>query len=524
MSTAQKSIFVSTAIPYVNAPPHLGFVLEVLLADVFARHARSRGADVCFASGTDDNSLKNVRAAEAAGLPARAFVDSNAAHYRALAPQIHASFDAFVSTSTDPRHALAVRALWEACARAGDLEKRTYRGLYCLGCEAFYEPADLANGVCPEHGVAPEIVDEDNWFFKLSRYQAPIAEALASGRLHIHPPERAREIERFVATGLHDVSVSRPRARARGWGIEVPGDPGQVVYVWLDALAYYLTAVGHPEDPVSYRRFWADAARRVQVVGKGIARFHAVLWPALLLAAGLPLPTDLWVHGYLTVNGQKIGKSAGNGVDPAAVIARYGVDALRYFLLRYVGPTQDADIDDERLARVYTSDLADALGNLVARTLTLVRRNGDCWNGEGIDPSGEALTARARALEGTVDACVARLAPDDALRAIWAVVAAANKHISDTAPWAVAKARDAASVPAEVGRHAAQLRAILHHAVVAIDAIGRALTPFLPSTAAAIASALANPAAAPPILFPKRGTVPDRPGSVPDRSLDANAR
>ncbi|WP_394850361.1 methionine--tRNA ligase [Pendulispora brunnea] len=472
----RKAVFVSTAIPYVNAAPHLGFALEVILADAFARHARASGAEVRFVSGTDDNSLKNVRAAEAAGLSPRAFVDAHAEHYRDLQPLLGASFDDFVRTSADPRHADAVQALWEACARAGDLEKRTYQGLYCVGCEAFYEPSELVDGVCAEHGSAPEVVEEENWFFRLSRYQARISEAIASGELRIHPPWRGREIAQFVAAGLRDVSVSRSRARARGWGISVPGDPEQVIYVWFDGLAYYLTS-----------GFWTGTERRIQVVGKGIARFHAVLWPALLLAAGLPLPTDLCVHGYLTVKGRKIGKSAGNGIEPQAVVARYGADALRYYLLRHVGPSQDADVNEDRLTAVYTSELADALGNLVSRTLGLVRRLPG-----GIAPEGasdDALSARARALPKAVDDACERLAPDDALRAIWTLVAAANKHLSDGAPWSAASAREA--------------WAVLHPTLTAIEAIGRALVPFLPTTAEAIARALENPTAAAPVLFPK---------------------
>ena len=223
------SLFVSTAIPFVNAPPHLGFALEVVLADALARHARARGVDVRFVSGTDDNSLKNVRAAEALGVSTRELVDTNGARYRALDGVVGASFDDFVRTSADARHRAAVRALWTACARRGDLEKRTYRGLYCVGCEQYFHPSELDEGLCPEHRTQPETVEEENWFFRLSRYERQISAALESGRLKIEPPARAREIERFVAGGLRDVSVSRSRLRARGWGLEVPGDPDQIV-------------------------------------------------------------------------------------------------------------------------------------------------------------------------------------------------------------------------------------------------------------------------------------------------------
>jgi methionyl-tRNA synthetase len=494
-----RTLYVSTAIPYVNAPPHLGFALEMVLADVLARHGRLRGERVHFVTGTDENSLSNVRAADAAGIPARELVDANAAKYRALKPLLAASFDDFVRTSIDPRHRAAVSAIWEACARNGSLERRKYRGLYCVGCEQFYAAEELADGLCPEHRRAPEIVEEENWFFCLSRYEGAIKEALASGRLRIEPRERAHEVNRFLAGGLRDISVSRSRSRARGWGIPVPGDPDQVVWVWLDALANYLATLGYPSDKAQWRALWTGADSRVHVVGKGIVRFHAVIWPALLLAAGLPLPTTIWAHGYVTVDGEKIGKSRGNGIDPAVFVERYGVDAVRYFLLRHVGPKQDADVDDVRLVAAYRSELADGLGNLLARTTALLRTAADASvpppPAAGVDPEGEALAASAADLEPTIDDAIARFAPDEALRAIWAIVAAANKHLADTAPWALAKNPEATP----------RVRAILHHVAVALEAISRGLLPFLPGTAEAILRALATPAERAPILFPKGG-------------------
>jgi methionyl-tRNA synthetase len=492
-----RTLYVSTAIPYVNAPPHVGFALEMLLADVLARHARQQGERVHFVTGTDENSLSNVRAAEAAGVPTERLVEANAARYRALRDVLDVSFDDFVRTSVDRRHAAAVAALWGACARAGDLERRTYSGLYCVGCEQFLEASDLEDGVCPEHRKAPESVAEDNWFFRLSRYQRPIEEVLASGRLRIEPGERAREVEQFVAGGLRDVSVSRSRVRARGWGLPVPGDPQQVVWVWLDALANYLATVGYPEDEECWRRDWAGAERRVHVVGKGISRFHAVLWPALLLAAGLPLPTIVCVHGYVTLGGEKIGKSRGNGIAPEEIVVRYGVDALRYFLLRHVGARRDGDVDDARLLAAYRGELADGLGNLLARCLALVRTAAGARvpppPTPGLDPSGERLVAEAATLQRRVDDALDRFAPDDALRSIWDVIAAANGHLADTAPWALARR----------GGEGPRTLAILHHSATAIAAVGRALSPLLPATSAAIGRALEDPAAGAPQLFPK---------------------
>ncbi|HEY2510740.1 MAG TPA: methionine--tRNA ligase [Polyangiaceae bacterium] len=492
-----RTLYVSTAIPYVNAPPHLGFALEIVLADALARHARARGEQVHFVTGTDDNSLKNVRAAEAAGVSAREIVDRHAARYRELKGLLDLSFDDFVRTSADPRHLAAVHALWEACARAGDLERRPYGGLYCVGCEQFFDPAELQAGLCPEHGTAPELVEEENWFFRLSRYERPLRDALHSGRLRIEPPERAREIERFLDGGLRDISVSRSRARARGWGIPVPGDPDQVIWVWFDALANYLATLGYPDSEGAVERFWERADRRVHVLGKGILRFHAVLWPALLLAAGLPLPTALSVHGYVTVGGEKIGKSRGNAIEPGRFVERFGVDALRYFLLRHIGPRNDADIDERRVDAVYRAELADGLGNLLSRTLALVQRyaNGIAPVAPelGIDPLGDRLAAASADLGAQVDEAIGRLAPEEALGAITRVVDAANKHLAETAPWALAK---------EPGNEARVL-AVLAHATSALGAIGRELAPFLPGTSTAILRALAHPGERSPILFPK---------------------
>jgi methionyl-tRNA synthetase len=484
------TLHVTTAIPYVNAPPHLGFALELVLADAIARHARARGVEVRFSSGTDDNSLKNVRAAEAAGVATRALVDANADRFRALGSVLDLSIDDFVRTSADPRHDAAVAALWRACARAGDLERRSYRGEYCVGCERFIDASELEDGLCPEHRTPPETVEEENWFFRLSRYERPIAEALESGRLRVHPPERAREALAFVRAGLRDVSVSRSQTRARGWGIPVPGDPTQVVHVWFDALAYYLASAGFADDPARLARLWAPGARRVHVIGKGILRFHAALWPALLLSAGLTLPSDLAVHGYLTVNGRKIGKSLGNALDPSVVAGAWGTDALRYFLLRHIGPTQDGDFDEARLARAYRAELADALGNLVARTAALAARCGPPRHEPGVDARGDALVACARALPARVDDAIARLSPDAALRAIWEVVGAANRHLNETAPW------DAARTDAERS-------ASVGAAVTALEILGAELGPFLPATARAIARRLADPSARLPVLFPK---------------------
>ncbi|TDD74530.1 methionine--tRNA ligase [Actinomadura darangshiensis] len=326
---------ITTTIPYVNARPHLGFALELVQADVLARHLRRR-EDVRFQAGTDENSLKNVLAAEAAGVGVQEFVDGLAEEFSSLAGPLSLSVDDFIRTSRDPRHRAGVERLWRAWTESGDLYRRHYTGLYCIGCEQFYGEEELAGGRCPEHGTVPQRVSEENWFFRLSRYADRVHDLISSGALRIEPAERRNEVLSFIKGGLDDVSVSRSTGRAHGWGIPVPGDPDQVIYVWWDALCNYVTALDYGNGGPDYRRWWEGDGRRIHLLGKGVVRFHAVYWPAMLLSAGLPLPDEVLVHGYLTAGGQKISKSGGATADPVDLVRRYGVDAVRWWLLREV--------------------------------------------------------------------------------------------------------------------------------------------------------------------------------------------
>jgi len=370
------SFYLSTAIPYVNGDPHLGFALECVQADVLARHRRLRGDPVRFVTGTDDNSLKNVQAAEEAGVPVAAFVAEKAQRFRELRGPLQLSDDDFVRTSVDPRHRPGVERLWRACAARGDLYARDYEGLYCTGCEAFLAPGQRA---CEEHAAPAVAVAERNWFFALSRYEDALLGLIEGGGLRIEPEHRRNEVLSFIRGGLADFSVSRSRERARGWGIPVPGDPDQVIYVWFDALAYYITALDYGSGGARFERWWERSAQRSHVIGKGIIRFHAVYWPAILLSAGVALPTDIFVHDYLTVNGAKISKSAGGGAfAPDAVAARLGSDALRWWFVRDVPRSGDVDVREELVA-ARANELADGLGNLVNRTIALVGR----WRPEG---------------------------------------------------------------------------------------------------------------------------------------------
>jgi methionyl-tRNA synthetase len=464
--------YITTTIPYVNARPHIGHALEYVQADVLARFARGQGEAVRFQAGTDDNSLNSVLAAQAAGVPVAEFVDTNAAAFAGLAGALSLTVDDFIRTSRDPRHRPGVERFWRACA--ADLYRQRYQGLYCNGCEQFYTPAELRDGRCPDHGTLPVPVAEENWFFRLSRYAAPLREAISSGRLRVEPAGRRHEVLAFIDAGLADFSVSRPAERAGGWGIGVPGDPSQVIYVWFDALCNYVTALG--PGPEVYQRWWGGDGQRIHLLGKGVLRFHAVYWPAMLLAAGLPLPTAVFVHDYLTAGGRKISKSAGPALaGPGELAGRYGTDAVRWWLLREVPRAGDADFTVERLIARSDDELANGVGNLINRVVTMIHR----YRGGGPPAAPDHALAGAHALLAACgaahDAAGAALADFDfrrATAAVWAIADEANRFVNHARPWTLA---------GDPG-----LDAVLGVLFAACSALGRELEPFIPDAAGRI--------------------------------------
>ncbi len=475
--------YITTTIPYVNARPHLGFALELVQADVLARYHRRRGDQVRFQTGTDDNSLKNVLAAEAAGLPVQELVGQNATAFTALGEPLGLSVDDVIHTSRDPRHRPGVERLWQACAEAGDLYRKQYEGLYCVGCEQFYTPEEQRDGRCPEHGTVPERVAEDNWFFRLSRYTGQLHDVISSGELRIEPAARRNEVFGFIQGGLEDFSIARSTARAHGWGIPVPGDPSQVIYVWWDALGNYITALGFGTDAPDYQRWWTGSSRRIHLVGKGVLRFHAVYWPAMLLSARQPLPTDILVHGYLTIGGQKISKSSGTTIDPAALASTYGTDAVRWWLLREVPRVGDADFTIERLAARANDELANGLGNLLHRVISMIHRyrGGYLPSTSDIAPGSEELTMACRRAPDLIQAALTRFDFRAATAAVWAIAEAANRYINYVQPWHLAKSERSRDADA-----AHQLDSVLATLNQAIRTLGDNLTPFLPGAAARI--------------------------------------
>jgi methionyl-tRNA synthetase len=465
--------YLTVAIPYVNARPHLGYAYELVLADIAARARRAAGDEVRLLGGTDDYALKNVLAAEAAGVPTRTFVDRHADAFAALAHPLGVGFDDFIRTSADPRHVPAVQRLWRAVDAGGDLYRRRYEGDYCVGCERFFAQDEAVDGLCPEHRTPTERVAEDNWFYRLSRHQGLLDDAITSGRLEVAPEPFRNELLAFVRAGLDDVSVSRSAARARGWGVPVPGDPGQVIYVWFDALANYVSALGYGEPgSAAYRRWWTGGGERVHVVGKGIARFHAVYWPAFLASAGEPLPTRVQVHPYLTVGGAKVSKSAGPPLDPVDAAARYGTDALRWWFARDVHPTVDTDFTVERLVARADTELAGGLGNVTNRIATLVHRHGAA--------DGEAPAAGLGGLATRVAGALAGFDLRGGTGLVVDALAALNRDLEATAPWALA--RD----PTRRG----ELAAVLGRQVAAARELAAAAAPVVPGLAARLQAQL----------------------------------
>jgi len=364
-----KKFYITTAIPYVNAEPHIGHALEFIQTDAIKRFHQLLGERALLATGADENSLKNVQAAEEEGISIRQLCDKYSEKFRKTMELLGLSFDSFVRSS-GKEHVAGSQKLWELCKK--DIYKKNYRGLYCVGCEAFLTESELVDGKCPEHLKEPEVVEEENYFFRLSKYQKQLEKLIESDKLKIVPETRKNEVLSFIKSGLEDFSVSRSKKRAKGWGVPVPGDDNQIMYVWFDALNIYQTAIGFGSDNKLYKKWWpAD----VHVIGKGIIRFHAVYWPAILLSAGLELPKAIFVHGYLKINGKKISKSLGNVINPDRMVQTYGLDQFRYYMIRDNSPVNDGDFSEERLVERVNEELVSNYSNLFYRVTSFIDKN-----------------------------------------------------------------------------------------------------------------------------------------------------
>ncbi|QQG44953.1 MAG: methionine--tRNA ligase [Candidatus Sungiibacteriota bacterium] len=467
-----SKFYITTSIPYANAAPHVGHILDPLIADVLARYHRIKGKEVRFLVGTDEHGAKIVRKAEEEDKTPKELVDENSAKFREMQNTLNISYDDFIRTSDQKRHWPGAEKMWREMVASGDIYKKEYHGLYCVGHEAFVTEKDLVNGKCQDHQKEPEAVEEENWFFRLSKYAQEIASRIKNDELQTIPESRKNEILSFIESGLEDVSFSRP-AKDLSWGVPVPDDPTQTMYVWSDALVNYISAIGYghddPESQLSLKKWWpAD----VQVIGKDNLRFHAAIWPGMLLSAGLELPKAIFVHGFVNVEGQKISKTVGNVIPPETVVQKYGVDPVRYYFLREFPSYEDGDFSYKKFEDRYNGDLANGLGNLVARVSTL---------GESISPIHfdfqkdiitEAKKETARVF-AEYEKHVTEVRLNEALAIVWALVSFTDKYINDEKPWE--KSGD-------------DFKGVIINAAYVIGVISNLLQPFLPQTAEKIST------------------------------------
>lgn len=452
--------YVTTSLPYVNGEPHLGHAMEFVMADVLARYARQRGDTVIYSTGTDEHGGKIAEKAAELKLTPKALADQMADQFAALADKLNLSNDRFIRT-TDAGHEQRAQLIWKSLKK--DIYKDKYTGWYCTGDEAFFTETEVKanNGVCPNHNRPYEKIEEENYFFKLSEYGITIRKMIEKGDFQIVPETRRNEVLALLRDGLQDISISRPKDKL-SWGIPVPGDAHQVMYVWFEALMNYITVLGYPEHD-DFKHFWpAD----VQIVGKDIIRFHATIWPGILLSLGQPLPKQLYVHGHINVDGKKMSKSLGNYVTPDEIVEKFGTDAFRYYFLRHIPSYNDGDFSWEHFEAAYNNELANELGNAVQRTAAMITQYQDGVIGD-IPPAEHDIAQYQQAL--------GECRFDRALDHVWEQVRGLNQYIEEEKPWEVAKSKDAD-----------HLREVLAYQASALLEIGQLLEPFMPATAAKI--------------------------------------
>ncbi len=462
---AEKKFYLTTTLPYVNADPHIGFALEIVHADIIARYKRLTGAEVFFTTGTDEHGQKIFQKAKEEGQDVQAYVDHFAGQFKKLKESLDLSYDAFIRT-TSPGHIEAAQELWRLCAEAGDIYKKKYKGLYCVGDEAFIKESDLVDGKCPNHPTMEPIeIEEENYFFKLSNYQDKLLTYLSNPDVVV-PDWRRDEAITFIKQGLEDFSISREKARM-SWGVPVPGDETQVMYVWFDALTNYISTLGWPSDKEGiFKKFWQEG-EVVQMAGKDQVRFQSIMWQAMLMSANIKTTDKVVYHGFITSGGQKMSKSLGNVVEPMALADEYGTDALRYFLARHIHPFEDSDFTMERFKESYNANLANGLGNLVARIMQLAQTH----------------LAEPAALEGIsypaeYKEYLEKFEINKAADYIWARIGALDEKITSTAPFKLVKTDEAAG------------KKIIEELVVELAAIDLMLEPIMPETSKKIIEAI----------------------------------
>ena len=480
--------YITTAISYPNGEPHIGHAYEAIAADVMARFRRAQGRDVRFQTGTDEHGLKMAQAARTRGVEPLALAAEMSSKFKAMCDALDISYDRFIRT-TEADHHRASQAIWQAMADRGDMYLGRYEGWYSVRDEAFYDADEVTTGeggekVSPQ-GTPVEWTIEESWFFRLSKYQQPLLDHIAANPDFIQPPSRRNEVLRFVEGGLKDLSVSRT---SFDWGIKVPGSPSHVMYVWLDALTNYLTGVGYPDGGELFDRYWPA---NCHLIGKDVVRFHAVYWPAFLMSAGIALPKQIYGHGHLLARGEKMSKSVGNVVDPSAMVAAYGVDSLRYFLMREVSFGQDGSVSEEALVARVNAELANSFGNLAQRSLSMVFKNLD-----GVLPAAGEELEDVALLAAVEQGCIGlatefdRFAFAAGIEAWMGAVFACNAYVDSMAPWGLKK-----SDPA-------RMASVLGTIVEAVRRLAQAIAPVVPRSAAQLLDLIGSGAGGSPIAQP----------------------
>lgn len=472
----KKPFYLTTTLPYVNADPHIGFALEIVHADIVARCRRLMGQDVFFTTGTDEHGQKIAQKAMEEGRDVQEYVDHFAGQFGKLKESLNLSYDAFIRT-TDPKHIEAAQELWRRCQEAGDIYKKKYKGLYCVGDEMFLKEGDLVDGKCPNHpNMTPVEIEEENYFFKLSTYQTYLEEYLSQEGV-IVPEWRRQEAIKFVQGGLEDFSISREKARM-SWGIPVPNDETQVMYVWFDALTNYISTLGWPNGE-NFKKFW-DNGEVVQMAGKDQVRFQSIMWQAMLKSAKVKATDRVVYHGFITSGGQKMSKSLGNVIEPFALVEEYGTDAVRYFLSRHVHPFEDSDFTLERFKDLYNADLANGLGNLASRIMTLAQTHlSEPVKVEFVPYPDEFISA------------LGHFELNKATEYIWDRIAALDQRIAEEAPFKVVK------------EDAQKGRAMIEALVKELAAIDLLVEPIIPETSKKIIEAIMSNKK-PDNLFPRK--------------------
>ncbi|HEU0311493.1 MAG TPA: methionine--tRNA ligase [Sphingomicrobium sp.] len=489
-----EPFYITTAISYPNGKPHIGHAYEAIAADAMARFRRAQGRDVRLVTGTDEHGLKMVQTARGAGQNTKEYADEMSGYFRKMCDDLNISYDAFVRT-TEPRHYEASKDIWRAMEANGDLYLDRYEGWYSVRDEAYYDDGELVDGEGGERlspqGTPVEWTVEETWFFRLSNYQDKLLQLYRDNPDFIRPESRRNEVVRFVEGGLKDLSVSRT---SFDWGVPVPGSPGHVMYVWVDALTTYMTGVGFPDREGEWARYWpAD----IHLIGKDIVRFHAVYWPAFLMSAGLPLPRQVFGHGFLLARGEKMSKSLGNVVDPMDLADRFGVDSLRYFLLREISFGQDGSYSAEAIVSRVNAELANSFGNLAQRSLSMIFKNlGGIIPAEGDAAEDRSLLAQVEEACAALEREFDRFSFSTGLEAWMGAVFACNQYVDAMAPWALRKTDPD------------RMAAVLGTLAVAVRMLAVAVQPIIPASAETLIALIDSgkggaPIAQPAPIFPR---------------------